>query len=131
MTFSLSSFILIKRLYSSSSLSAINVVSSAYLRLLMFLLVILIPACKSSDPAFHMMYSAQRLNKQGDNIQPCCTPFSVLNQSVVSYSLFHLFICIQFAYGQQTPACQRKPTIPVRLSERSEFRRNGPPIRAQ
>ena len=101
MTFSLSSFILIKRLYSSSSLSAINVVSSAYLRLLMFLLVILIPACKSSDPAFHMMYSAQRLNKQGDNIQPCCTPFSVLNQSVVSYSLFHLFICIQFAYGQQ------------------------------
>ena len=41
-----------------------------YLRLLIFLLVILIPACDSSNPAFHMMYSAKKLNKQGDNIQP-------------------------------------------------------------
>ena len=38
--FSLSSFTFIKRLFSSSSLSAIRVVSSAYLRLLIFLLVI-------------------------------------------------------------------------------------------
>ena len=44
-TFSLSSFIFIKRLFSSSSLSVIRVVSSAYLRLLIFLLEILIPAC--------------------------------------------------------------------------------------
>jgi len=44
-TFSLSSFTFIKRLLSSSSLSAIRVVSSAYLRLLIFLLAILIPAC--------------------------------------------------------------------------------------
>ena len=36
--FSLSSFTFIKRLFSSSSLSAIRVVSSAYLRLLIFLL---------------------------------------------------------------------------------------------
>ena len=36
-TFSLSSFTFIKRLFSSSSLSAIQVVSSAYLRLLKFL----------------------------------------------------------------------------------------------
>ena len=39
-------------------LSAIRVVSSAYLRLLIFLLAILIPACASSSPAFLMMYSA-------------------------------------------------------------------------
>ena len=57
-TFSLSSFTFIKRLFSSSSLSAIRVVSSAYLRLLMFLPAILIPACASSSLAFHMMYSA-------------------------------------------------------------------------
>ena len=44
--------------FSSSSLTAISVVSSAYLRLLMFLLAILIPACGSSSPAFHMIYSA-------------------------------------------------------------------------
>ena len=57
-TFSLSSFTFIKRLFSSSSLSAIKVVSSAHLRLLIFLLAILIPACASSSPAFLMMYSA-------------------------------------------------------------------------
>ena len=44
-TFSLSSFTFIKRLFSSSLLSAIRVVSSAYLRLLVFLPAILIPAC--------------------------------------------------------------------------------------
>ena len=62
-TFSLSSFTFIKRLFSSSSLSAISVVSSAYLRLLIFLPAILIPACASSSPAFCMMYSAYKLNK--------------------------------------------------------------------
>ena len=82
-TFSLSSFTFIKRLFRSSSLSAIRVVSSAYLRLLIFLLAILIPACASSSPAFLMMYSAYKLNKQGDNIQPWCTPFPIWNQSVV------------------------------------------------
>ena len=67
-TFSLSSFTFIKRLFSSSSLSAIKVVSSAYLRLLIFLPAILIAGCASSSPAFLMMYSAYKLNKQGDNI---------------------------------------------------------------
>ena len=62
-TFSLSAFIFIKWLF-SSSLSAIRVVSSAYLRLLIFLLVILIPPYASSNPAFLMMYSAYKLNKQ-------------------------------------------------------------------
>ena len=65
-----SSFIFIKRLLSSSSLSAIRVVSSAYLRLLIFLPAILIPACVYSSLAFLMMYSAYKLKKQGDNIQP-------------------------------------------------------------
>ena len=68
--FSFSSFAFIKRLFSSSSLSAIRVVSSAYLRLLLFLPTILIPAYASSSPAFLMMYSAYKLNKQGDNTQP-------------------------------------------------------------
>ena len=73
-TFSLSSFTF-KRLFSSSSLSATSVVSSVYLRLLIFLPEILIPAYASSSPAFLMMYSAYKLNKQGDNIQPWCTLF--------------------------------------------------------
>ena len=57
--------------------------SSAYLRLLIFLPAILIPAFASSSPAFLMMYSAYKLNKQGDNVQPWCTPFPIWNQSVV------------------------------------------------
>ena len=67
-TFSFSSFTFIKRFFSSSSLSAIRVVSSAYLRLLIFLPAILIPACASSSPVFLMMYSAYKLNKRCDNV---------------------------------------------------------------
>ena len=118
--FPLSSFTFIKRLFSSSLLSSIKVVSSAYLRLLIFLLAILIPARASSSPVVHMMYSAYKLNKQGDNIQPWHTPFPVWNQSFfpcpvltvaswpayrflkkqvrwsgipISFRIFHSFLC--------------------------------------
>ena len=63
----------------------------AYLRLLIFLWAILIPACASSSLAFHMMYSAYKLSKQGVNIQTCCTPFSIWNQSIVP-CLFSLLL---------------------------------------
>ena len=66
-TFSFSSFTLYKMLFSSSLLTTIRVLS-AYLKLLIFLPAILIPACASSSPAFLMMCSAYKLNKQGDNI---------------------------------------------------------------
>ena len=81
--FSLSSFIFIKRLFSSSSPSASRVVSSAYLRLLIFLQAILIPTWASSQLAFCMMYSAYKLNKQGDNTQPWHMLFPVFNQPTV------------------------------------------------
>ena len=74
--FSLLSLTLIKRLFSSSSLSAIRVILSfALLRLLMLLPAILIPAHASYSLAFHMMFPACKLNKQDDNIQPCHTLF--------------------------------------------------------
>ena len=82
--FSLPSFTFIKRLFSSSSLSAISVVSSACLRLLVFLPAVLLPAWSSFSTAFRMMYTANKLNEQGDNIQSWCTPFPILNQSIVS-----------------------------------------------
>ena len=82
-SFSCSSFSFIKRLFSSSSLSARWVVSFAYLRLFIFLPANLFQACVSSSPAFHMIFSTYMLNKQGDNIQPWCTPFPIWNQSVV------------------------------------------------
>ena len=65
----LSSFTFIKRLFSSSLFSAIKVESSAYLKLLIFLPAILVPACDSYSLAFHVMYSAYKLNKLLDNTQ--------------------------------------------------------------
>ena len=82
-TFSLSSFTFIKKLFSSSSLSAIRVVSSAFMRLLIVLLATLILACASSSLAFHKMYSAYKLNKQDDNTEAWHTPFPIWNRSVV------------------------------------------------
>ena len=55
--FSLSTFTFIKRLFSSSSLYA--------------------------SPVFSMIYTAYKLNKQGDSIYPWPTPFPIWNQSIV------------------------------------------------
>ena len=54
----------------------------AYLRLLIFLPAVLIPVCASASQTFCLMFSAFKLNKQGDNIQTWRTPFPLLNQSV-------------------------------------------------
>ena len=85
------SFTFIKRFF-SSFLSAIRVLSFVYLRLLIFLPIILIPVCASSSLAFHMMYSAYSLNKQCDNIQPWCIPFPIWNQSVFHYWFYLLVL---------------------------------------
>ena len=77
--FSLLSFTFNKRLFTSYLLSSLRVGLSAYLRLLIFLPAILIPACL----AIGMIYSTYKLNKEGDNIQPWCTPVPIWNQSVV------------------------------------------------
>ena len=93
--FPISSFTFIKRVFSSSSISVIMVVSSAYLRLLKFHPEILIHTCASSSLAFHMMNCAYKLNKCGD-ILPWCTPFPTLNQSVVPCLILICFLtCIQ------------------------------------
>ena len=78
--FSLASFTFIKRLFNSSLLSAIRVVSSALLRLFIF--------CLESwfqlvlHPAQHFTWGTLHICKQGDNIQPWHTPFPIWNQSV-------------------------------------------------
>ena len=79
-TFLLSSFTFIKRLF-SSSLSVIRVVLSAYEvndispRSLDSILCFLPPSVSHDVLCI--------LNKQGDNIQPWCTPLPIWNQSVV------------------------------------------------
>ena len=55
-TFSLSSFTFIKRLFSSSSLSAFTVVSSAYIRLLAFLPAVFFCVCVSLLILFFLFY---------------------------------------------------------------------------
>ena len=57
--------------------------SSAFLRLLIFLLAIWTPACASYSLAFYMIYSEYKLNQQGDNIQPWYTPIWIWNQPLV------------------------------------------------
>ena len=99
-TFSLSSFTFTKRLFSSSSFSTVRVVSSAYLRLLMLLPIILISAC-SSSLLFCVKFSAYKLNKQGDSVQPWHTPFPILNQSHCSMfdSKCCFLTCIQVRWS--------------------------------
>ena len=95
--FSLSSFTFMKRLLSSSSLQAIRGVSSAYVKLLIFLPAVLISAYDSSSPAFPMMYTAQKLNKQGFNIQPGRTPFPIWNLGH-KYILFKVIVPVYIGY---------------------------------
>ena len=51
------------------NIQKMKIMSSGYLRLLLFLPAILIPACAPSSAAFHMIYSSYKSNKQGENIQ--------------------------------------------------------------
>ena len=103
-------FTIIKRLFSSFSLSAIRGVSSAYMRLLIFLPAILIPACASSSLAFHMIYSAFKLNKQGTD-----TSYSFPNYESVSCSTSGSNCCFLTIYSflrrqvmwSGTPICWR------------------------
>ena len=99
-TSSLSSFTFIKRLLSFSLLSGIRVVSSPYLSLLIFLPEILIPACASSSPAFHMMYSEYKLNKQGDNIQPWHTLFQFWTSLLFHVQFYCFLTCTRYLRKQ-------------------------------
>ena len=74
LTFSLSSFTFIKKFFSSSSLYAIRVVSSTYLKLLTFLPAIFIPACASSSLVFCMMCSAYKSRLTLSDPMNCSLP---------------------------------------------------------
>ena len=82
--FSLSSFTLIKRLFSFSLLSAIRMVSSVYLRLLILLPAVLIPACDSSSPAFRWIHTLH-INYISRGTIYSLDVLLILNQSVVPH----------------------------------------------
>ena len=76
--------------------SAPRLISSAYLRLLIFLLAILNPACDSSNLTFHIMYSACKLNKQCNRICLVCQFFNFRYSSGRKV----LIVVLMFAFPQ-------------------------------
>ena len=79
-----------------------TVVLSAYLKSLIFFLPILNPASDSSRLAFLMMYSAYKLNKQGDNLQLCRTPFRIWKQLIVPWSNSNCCFLTYIQVSQET-----------------------------
>ena len=108
--FLLSSFTYIKRLFSSSLLSAIRVVLSAYLRFLIFLLAILIPVCESFSLA--SWCTPYKLNKQDDSIQPFHIPFPILNRFFAPYPVLTVASWLVYRFLRRQV---RWPGIPISL----------------
>src|SRR6218665_1459901 len=100
--FLLSLFSLLISFVRSAFFPAINVVSSAYLKLFSVLPAIFTPSFASSISALLIILSAYRLNKNGDKMQPCLTPFLILNLSVSPNSVLitAAFLVGQFIYLQ-------------------------------
>ena len=69
------------------------------------------------SPAFCMVYSTSKLNKQGDSIQPQHTLFPILNQSFVPCSNCSFLTCIQVSQearkvvGLVFPSLEEFPTV--------------------
>ena len=99
-TFSLSSFTFIKRLFSSSSLSAVRVVSSAYLGILIFLLEILIPACASSSPG--RLLGSNLKENESEVAQSCPTLSDPMNCSPLGSSVHWIFQARVLGWGAIT-----------------------------
>ena len=94
-TFSLSSFTFIKRLFSSSSLSAIRVVWSALSEVIDISPGNLDSSLCFLSPAFLMMYSAYKLNKQGDTALTYFFPYLEPGCCSLSSSNCYFLSCIQ------------------------------------
>ena len=94
--FSLSSCTFIKRLFRSSSLSAIKVVLYAYLKLLIFPPATLIPI----HPAQHFAWCTLHISYiKRVTIQPWHTPFPILNQPVVPYLVLTIASCLHASFS--------------------------------
>src|SRR6218665_1599269 len=82
--FSFSLFSLLISFARSAFFPAINVVSSAYIKLFSVLPAIFTPSFASSIPAFFIILSAYRLNKNGDKMQPCRTLSKIIEKVVAA-----------------------------------------------
>ena len=105
----LSSFTLIKRLISSSLLSAIRKVSFACLRLLIFLPEILIPTCDSSSWAFSVVYCSEyQLNISWQYVT---LSYSFLNFEPLNYSMSSSNWCFLTKKFQILKALKMSPEL--------------------
>ena len=55
------------------------------------------------------MYSAYKLNKQGDNIQSWCTPFPIWNQFLVPYPVLTVASCPEYRFLRWQVRCSGIP----------------------
>src|SRR5688572_26545387 len=110
---SLSFFSLLINSVRSSLIPAISVVSSAYLKLFSVLPAILTPSVASSISALLIILSAYRLNRTGDKMHPCLTPFLILNLSVSPNS-----VLITATWSSYSPlsSCIKCFGIPISIS---------------
>ena len=56
------------------------------------------------------MYSAYKLNKQSDNMQPCHTPFPIWNQSVVPYLILTVAFGLAYRFLRRQVRWSGTPT---------------------
>ena len=77
----------------------------------------MVPACDSSSLAFCMMYSAYKLNNQGDNIQPWLTPFPIWNQSFVPYPFLTVASCPVYRFLRRQVRLSDDTHISLRISQ--------------
>ena len=89
-----------KKLFSPSSVSALKVVSAAYLKLVTFLWAVPSSLCFiqpgiSRDELY-------KLNRQGDSVQPWRTPFPTLNLSHCSMSISNCCFLTSIQVSQET-----------------------------
>ena len=88
-------------LFISYLLSAIRVVSSPYLKLLIFFPVMFIPGCEISSLAFCVIYFAYKLNKQGHDknfthkkAQYSAPSDNYFLESILNFTLMSISFCI-------------------------------------
>jgi hypothetical protein len=97
----------------SSLFSTSRLVSCAYVMVFIFHVTFLIPASISHTPAVSVLYSLHILNRPGDKIQPCLTPFWIRNHSVVPWSTCTLASYSVHGSRINTVKCLGVPTLLV------------------
>ena len=71
-----------------------------------------------TQPSICMMYSAYKLNKQGDKMQPWCTPFLIWNQSVVPCPVLTVPSCPTYRFLKSQATNSKSPLTWIRISQR-------------